>query len=591
MCGIIGYKGPRKASELLLEGLKRLQYRGYDSVGMAVDNDKSLIVKKDIGEVEVVDKKLNFRSLEGVRGIAHTRWSTHGKVVQENAHPHLSNNGEIAVVHNGIIENYQEIKKFLLEKGFKFKSQTDSEVVPNLIEYYSRTIKNTLLALRTTLLKLRGSYAFVILIKGDKNLYFARDGSPLVVGIGKRAEDEIFIASDVPAFLEQTNKVIHLDDGEYGFYDNKLHIYDIKENKKKLKSIETVSWTTDEAKKGKYPHFMLKEIYEQQETIRKAIEQPKEIINTVTKTIKEAFGVFFVGCGTSYHACVSAAYQFSHIAHKHINVVLASEFRNYKEFLTDNTLVIALSQSGETADLLDAVKTAKRKNSRIIAITNVMGSTLQRLSDISIMMHTGPEISVVSTKSYTSQLAILLLLAYATAGKQEEGRQLILKAAKNIRTLINKMTPHIKKLAKETKKAKDYYLIGRDLAYPSALEGALKLKETAYVHAEGFAGGELKHGTIALVEKGIPVIVLSTKETEELILSNAEEIKTRGGYIIGINSKNNSVYDNFIEIPNAEQANPLLMIIPIQLLAYYLAVQKGCNIDKPRNLAKCVTVK
>ncbi len=601
MCGIVGYKGDRKASELLLEGLKKVEYRGYDSVGMAINNNREIIIEKDIGKVEEVDRKLNFRRLDGTVGIAHTRWGTHGKISKENAHPHLSNNKKIAVVHNGIVENYQELRNFLISRNFTFESETDTEIIPNLIEYHTQQGETFLSAMRKTFLEIKGSYAVVIMQQGDSKLYFARCNSPLVLGLGNKAgnetgtgnEDgnEIFIASDAPAFLNQTNKVIYLEDGEYGYYDNKLHIFDLETNNEINKKIEEINWTAEQAQKQDYPHFMLKEINEQGETIKKAMEQPAEVLEKATELIKNAFGVFLVGCGTSYHACISAAYQFSHIANKHMNIVLASEFRNYEEFLTDKTLIIAVSQSGETADLLDAVKTAKKKNSKIMAIVNVMGSTLQRTSDLSIMMQAGPEICVVSTKSYTAQLAILLLLAYSTAGRIEEGRRIIRKAAESVKEVIEKNNKRIERLAQKTRKKKDYFLIGRDLAYPSALEGALKIKETSYIHAEGFAGGELKHGTIALIEKGSPVITLATQKTESLIVSNAEEIKARGGYIIGINSKKNKVYDYFLKVPDADQANPLLMIIPIQLLAYYLAVKRGCDADKPRNLAKSVTVK
>ncbi len=605
MCGIIGYKGNRKASKLLLAGLKRLEYRGYDSVGMAVINKEQITLKKDIGKVEETAKKLGFEDMGGTIGIAHTRWSTHGKSSKENAHPHLSNNGKIAVVHNGIVENYRELRAFLENKGFKFKSETDSEAIPILIEHYLNTEKDTPLAFRKALLALKGSYALAMVLQDEPRIFFARENSPLVIGIqtsnGNAAGNEsgnetkigneFFIASDVPAFLEQTNKVVYLDDGEYGYADSQLHVFHTKTNKEKNKKIDIINWTVEQAQKQSYPHFMLKEINEQAETVKKAVEQPAELINRATENIKDAFGVFLVGCGTSYHACVSASYQFSHIAHKHVNVVLASEFRNYEEFLTDKTLIIAVSQSGETADLLDAVKTAKKKSSKIMSIVNVMGSTLQRISDLSIMMRSGPEICVVSTKSYTAQLAILLLLAYSTAGKLDEGKKLIIKTGEHIKEIIEQNTEKIIELAEKTKKANSYFLIGRDLAYPSALEGALKLKETSYIHAEGFAGGELKHGTIALIEKNSPVIILSTETTRETIRSNAEEIKARGGYIIGVGQEPDSVYNFFIETPELGQTNPIAMIVPIQLLAYYLAVKRGCDVDKPRNLAKCVTVK
>jgi glucosamine--fructose-6-phosphate aminotransferase (isomerizing) len=352
-----------------------------------------------------------------------------------------------------------------------------------------------------------------------------------------------------------------------------------------------INWTVEQAKKGNFPHFMLKEITDQKLTVKRAVEQDSELVKTAIKMMNDAVGIFFVGCGTSYHACVSASYEFSHVAKKHVNVVLASEFRNYEDFLNDKTLVVAVSQSGETADLLDAVRIAKQHKVKILSIVNVMGSTLTRMSDETIMMNSGPEICVLSTKSYTSQLAILLMLAYGIAGKIETGKKMIKDASDKIEKIIDINLETLKSVANKIKDSKDLFLIGRDLAYPSALEGALKIKEVSYIHAEGFAGGELKHGTIALIEKDVPVIVLATEKTRKFILSNAAEVKARGGYIIGIDSLNNEIYDYHIQIPELNSANPILMIIPVQILAYYLALARNLDPDKPRNLAKSVTVK
>lgn len=585
MCGIIGYYGGGKGLANVGEGLKRLEYRGYDSWGVAwKDEDNNIIITKKIGKIG--DERFSNEDIS--IAIGHTRWATHGEVIDKNAHPHISMNGKIVVVHNGIVENYQELKNFLEERGFKFISSTDTEVIPNLIQYFLEQNLSIKDAFREALLKLEGSYAVVAAIKDYNGLLFSRRGSPLVLGIGDK---EMFVASDVPAFLEHTNTVIYLDDNEYGMLYQGWEIYDIKTNSRIMKEQQTIDWGIEEAKKGNYPHFMLKEIYEQSSTIKKAVEQDKVLIEKLTKMINEAVGIFFIGCGTSYHACVSGTYMFSHIAKKHVNAVLASEFRNYEEFLTKNTLVIALSQSGETADVLDAVKVAKQKGTKVIAITNVMGSTLTRLSDETIMMNAGPEICVLSTKSYTSQLAIILLLAYSSVGRLDEGKNLIKKTAELSDEIIKNNENALKMVARETKDKKDYFLIGRDLAYPSALEGALKIKEVSYIHAEGFAGGELKHGTIALIERGTPVIVLSTKDTRIMIRSNATEIKSRGGFIIGIDSENNSVYDVFIKVPELGYANPIAMIIPIQLIAYYLALERNCDPDRPRNLAKSVTVR
>ncbi len=585
MCGILGYIGQRNANNVVLKGLKSLEYRGYDSFGIANKTD-NINVFKNIGKIGTV-KKVELPNSN--IAIAHTRWATHGGVTKVNAHPHLSNDNNIAVVHNGIIENFQELKAKLITKGFNFKSETDTEVIPIYIEYYMKHDYDFSEAFRQTLLKLQGSFAIVVLNKEDNKLYFARRGSPLILGLG---ENSNFIASDVPAFLEYTNKVIYLDDGEFGFMDDKGYsISKIDDNKEIEKNIDNIEWSIEQAKKGSYPHFMLKEINEQKHTVKLAIEQDPEFFMNIAEEINKAKGVFFVGCGTSYHACISASYLFSKVAHKHVNVVLASEFRNYEHFLNEDSLIIAVSQSGETADLLDAVKIAKKHYSKVISVVNVMGSTLTRLAEHSIMMNAGPEICVLSTKSYTSQLAIMTMLAYAVANKFEEGKEMINKAIENIPKLIDDNIENLKKLGKKLKDSRNMFLIGRDLAFPSSLEGALKIKEVTYIHAEGFAGGELKHGTIALIEKDLPVICLSTDDTRQLIISNAMEIKARGGYIVGIDSKNNEVFDHFINVPSAGDADPITMILPIQILAYYLALERKCDPDKPRNLAKSVTVK
>jgi glucosamine--fructose-6-phosphate aminotransferase (isomerizing) len=587
MCGIIGYKGNKNAVEVCINGIKRLEYRGYDSWGVGYKENNEIKVIKKVGKIGKISlNDLNFTNCN--IGIGHSRWATHGEVNEVNAHPHISMNHKIAVVHNGIVENYQELRDFLIKKGFSFYSQTDTEVIPNLIQYFSEKEKNNFIqATKKTLNKLQGSFAIIIINQDSDTIIGARRGSPLVLGLNK---NEYFIASDVPAFLEYTNKVIYLDENEIVIINNDYNIFNLKNNKRIEKKIDIINWSLEQAQKGEYPHFMLKEIYEQKFTIKRAIEQDSVLIKKVTEMIKDAYGVFFVGCGTSYHACVSSAYVFSHVAKKHVNVVLASEFRNYEEFLTDKTLMIALSQSGETADLLDAVNSAKKKDVKIVSIVNVMGSSLTRLADENIMMNSGPEICVLSTKSYTSQLTILLLLAYSVAGRLEEGRELINKTSQYVPNVIENNIKKLKQLAKQTKDAHDFFLIGRDLAFPSALEGALKIKEVTYIHAEGFAGGELKHGTIALIEKNTPVIVLVTNETRSLILSNTMEVKSRGAFIIGLNSKENELFDYFIQIPHVSYANPILMIIPIQLLAYYLALERGCDPDKPRSLAKCVSV-
>jgi len=587
ICGVIGYIGKNEAVPILLKGLRNLEYRGYDSCGIAIVG-QNLIIKKDVGRIGDVNKKLNFLSTQGNMGIGHTRWSTHGKVTKENAHPHFSNNKKIAVVHNGIIENYQELKRFLTSKGFKFYSETDTEVIPNMIEYFMRD-SNFEDSVKLTLKKLEGSYAIAVLNEDEKKLIGARKDSPLVVGVGN---NEYFIASDIPAFLEYTKNVIYLEETDIAIIDNKVSIFNLKENSFVKRPINTVEWNIEQVKKGNFEHYMLKEIMEQTESINKSIEQDERTIKEVAELIKRAKGVYLVACGSSYHACLSAAYKFSSLAKKHVNVALASEFSNYKDFLIPESLVIAVSQSGETADVLGAVRAAKEKGSKVVSIVNVMGSSLTRESDKSLMMNSGPEICVLSTKTYTSQLVILTLLAYSLVERYEEGK-------KNLKDLVNYVyyltsanaRNYLKNLAEKIKNADHIYTIGRSLQYPTALEAALKIKEVSYIHAEGFAGGELKHGTIALIEKGTPCIVFSSKQTEKEIINNATELKARGGYIIGIGPENNEIFDFFIKVREADEANSICQIIPIQILAYQLALLRGCNPDRPRNLAKSVTVK
>ncbi len=590
MCGIVGYIGNRTdIGNILLDSLKKLEYRGYDSCGIAAISENGILIKKDVGKIDHVNEKLNFTELKGTIGIAHTRWATHGGVTKENAHPHVSNNGKIAVVHNGIIENYQELKGFLKEKGFRFYSSTDTEVIPNLIEFEMGNGKKFEDATKDALRKLEGSYAIIVLNAEEKKMIAARKGAPLVLGV---AGSGYFVASDIPSFLENTKNVIYLHDSDVVFLGDSLAIFNLLENKEVTRPVDTVEWKLEQAIKGNFDHFMLKEISEQVETIQRAIEQDKAIIFEIAQQVKDAKGVFFVACGTSYHACLTASYLFSEIAKMHVNVVVASEFPSYEDFLTDKTLVIAVSQSGETADVLDAVKTAKSKNSKVISLVNVMGSSLHRYSDTSLMMHAGPEISVVATKTYTSQLAILTLLAYALAGNYERGKQELKYLWNLIYNLTSANTKEgIKQLAEKLQDSQHIFLIGRGLQYPTALEAALKIKEVSYIHAEGFSGGELKHGPITLIEKGTPCIAFLSEDNEKETISNAIEIKSRGGYIIGVASKNNEVFDFFIKVPEVGHMNPIAQIIPIQILGYQLALLRGHDPDRPRNLAKSVTVK
>lgn len=586
MCGIISYIG-KDAPKLVLEGLKKLEYRGYDSAGIGSIVDGKIVVEKNVGKVEDVFANFDLSKLNSRIAIGHTRWATHGKVTKENAHPHVSNNGKIAVVHNGIIENYQELKKFLSENGFKFYSETDTEVIPNLIQYFMGKGETFKQAVFNALGKLHGSYAITIIHAEENLLVAARKEAPLVVGVGKEG---YFVASDVPSFIDNTKKVIYLYDNDVIFLNKELEIYN--SGKKVTRSIDTVAWDAEQAKKGEFKHFMLKEISEQAEVIERAIQQDRKVIEEITNSIKNAKGIYFVGCGTAYHACLAGSYIFSKVAKMHVNVAFASEFPNYEHFLTPQSLVIAVSQSGETADTLAAIRAAKSKGSKIISIVNVMGSSLARESDQALMQQAGPEISVLSTKSYTSQLAILTLLAYALVGRLDEAKSELKELIRYVYYLTAKnVQEHIKKIADKLKKVHDIYIIGRGMQYPTALEAALKIKEVSYIHAEAFAGGELKHGVIALIEKGTPCIVFTSKETEAEIISNAMELKARGAYIIGVGQNNNEVFDFFIKVREAEEANSIVQIIPIQILAYQLALLRGLDPDRPRSLAKSVTVR
>lgn len=585
MCGIIGYKGKRNASDILLSGLKRLEYRGYDSWGITAQNGEELATIKRTGKLSDFDGKLPSSHM----GIGHTRWATHGGVTERNAHPHLSCDGAIAIAHNGIIENYQELRDELSAKGHVFKSDTDSEVIAHLIEEYAKE-KSFKEAVRKALQQLKGSYALVAIRRNGSEIIGARKESPLVIGIG---DGEWFLASDVPAFIDYTKDVVFLGDEEMAVLDRGLEIVDIGTGSPIRRPIEKVSWSAEQASKGEFEHYMMKEISEQNETMRQVLAHSDSEIMGIAKRINEAFGVFFVACGSSYHAALTASYVFSKIAKKHINVVYASEFPYYEDFLTDRTLVIPISQSGETADVMQAVKVAKSKGAKVLAITNVMGSSLMRAAHWSVMMNAGPEICVLSTKSYTSQVALLTMLAYASAGRLAEARAHIEKSVAEIERLTSAETKiKLVELASKLREKENIYVIGRGTNYPTALEAALKIKEVSYIHAEGFPGGELKHGTIALIEEGTPCIVIAPgDETHNEIISNAMEIKSRGGYIIGLSPENNEIFDFHIPIPTFGEANALLNIIPIQILSYYLAVLRGCDPDKPKNLAKSVTVK
>lgn len=592
MCGIFAYSGPKTdANKMVIEGLECLEYRGYDSWGFAYKTGDQIEVYKEVGKISEISLKKSQLPKSSL-AMGHSRWATHGSVTKTNAHPHFSHNKEICIIHNGIFENYLEVKKYLQKKGYKFKTQTDTEVIANLIEEHNKT-HSFEESVKLTFQEIEGRSSFIVMHKNENKLIAARKGSPLIIGVGKE-KNEYFIASDIPAFLKHTNKITYLDDNqlaiisEYGikFYDN--------EKKEEIKKrIIEIDLDEESAEKGDFPHFMIKEIMEQKDTLNRAINQDPKKIEALAKAIKSAYGTYLVGCGTAGKVCMVAEYLFSSIAKKHVNFSYGSEFPYHQHFLTNKTLMIAVSQSGETADTLEAIEIAKKKGVKVASIVNVESSTIARISDIVVPIKAGPEKAVASTKATTSQLAILTLLAYACNGGIAEGKQLLINTASQINDMLNpRYEEHIMKVAEMIKNVESMYIIGRGMNYPIALEAAIKLQEVSYIHAEGFAGGELKHGPLALIAKKTPVITLvANDESTREILSNAQEVKARGGYIIGVSPEKHEVFDYWIRVPDTGNSSPILNIIPIQILAYQLAVLRKNNPDKPRNLAKSVTVK
>ncbi|MBL4694698.1 glutamine--fructose-6-phosphate transaminase (isomerizing) [Candidatus Gracilibacteria bacterium] len=603
MCGIFAYHGPKKnAPEMVIEGLKRLEYRGYDSWGVAYKKGGEIHVHKEVGKIGDFDSKnLNFGSSNISLGevedqyeisMGHSRWATHGKVTEENAHPHFTEDKNIVIVHNGIFANYLEVKKELEAKGSKFESDTDTEVIAHLINDYCK--KHSFEeAVDKTCKRIEGRYAILVMKKDRSCIIAARKGSPLIIGVGKE-ENEFFIASDIPAFLPYTNQVNYLDDNQLVQIDKTgIKFFDMETNKEIEKRTIEIDWTIEEAEKGDFAHFMIKEITEQKSTLTRAINQDTNIIEEVAEAIKNAENTYFVGCGTAGKVGMVGEYLFANIAKKHVNFCFGSEFSNYKHFLNDKTLMVCISQSGETADTLEAIEIAKERGVTIVAIVNVETSTMARISDMVIPIKAGPEKAVASTKATTSQLAILTLLAYACDGGINKGKQLLINTAAQINDMLNpRYEEYILKIAEKIMHVESMYIIGRGSNYPIALEAAIKLQELSYIHAEGFAGGELKHGPLALISEGTPVISLvpNDENTKEMI-SNTIEIKSRGGYIIGISPENHEVFDYWISVPDTHESSPIVNIIPIQILAYQLAVLRKNDPDKPRNLAKSVTVK
>ncbi len=602
MCGIFGYVGYKtNTSKIILEGLKLLEYRGYDSWGIAIKIknhpiDKlrtkiknKFVVEKYVGKIG--DTKLNskFLILNSNLGIGHTRWATHGGVTVVNAHPHLDCTKTIALVHNGIVENFQELKNELLKKGHKFISETDTEIIPHLIEENLK-LKGFATSVRDSFNRLKGLNAIVVANAISREIVACKNGSPLVVGIGK---NEFFISSDIVGIVPHTKQAIFLNDNEMVILGDRIQHLKLP-NGRKLKVIpEIIDWKFVSSSKGKFDHFMIKEIHEQPLIIRNIAKNYLQNIEKLAGFIRQAKGTFFIGAGTAFHAGMLGTYLFSKIAKRHVNTSVASEFNYLEDFLTKDSLIIVLSQSGETIDVVEPVNRAKSKKSKIVAITNSLGSTLYRMSDFNVLLNAGPEKAVASTKAYIAKLSILLMLTFELVGKQNFAKDILLKTASEIERLLDKTNVlEIKKLAEFLSNCKNIYAIGRGPSYPSALEASLKFKEVTYIPTEGFAGGELKHGTIALIGHGTPTIVFAPNdETYDSIISNAIEVKSRGGIIIGISFKESSAFDYFIKVSDVKEGSYLVQVVVAQLLAYYMAVNLKRDPDKPRNLAKSVTVK
>lgn len=608
MCGIVGYIGKQKAAPILIEGLKRLEYRGYDSAGLAVVNGGKIFETKAVGKVAELENKINGKDISGNVGIAHTRWATHGRPSDRNSHPHSDCKKEIYLVHNGIIENYKELKEKLSKKGHKFTSETDSEVIVHLIEELNRE-NNFKDAVIEALKLLKGTYGLAIMNKNEPGkIIAARMGSPLVIGLG---HNENIIASDVSAIVRHTDRVIYLEDGEVAVVEpDNYEVVNIK-RKKIDKQITKLDWTIEKAEKGGFPHFMLKEIFEQPHAIEDAIRGRLVIsegiaklggLRDVSERLREIKKIIIVSCGTSYYAGLVGEYMLEEYAGIPVEVEYASEFRYRKPILGKNTAVIAISQSGETVDTLEAIREAKNKGSLALGIVNTVGSSIARETDAGVYNHAGPEIGVASTKAFTSQLSIFVLITLML-GRQREmsfvtGKRIAGEMAK-IPRLINgilRKSANIKKVAKKYTKYKNFLYMGRKYNFPIACEGALKIKEISYVHAEGYPSGEMKHGPIALIDKNFPSIFIVPKDSVyEKNISGMQEIKARGGKIIAIATEGDKAIkklaDDVIYIPKTlEMLTPLLSVVPLQLLAYYVGVLKGYDVDKPRNLAKSVTV-
>jgi glucosamine--fructose-6-phosphate aminotransferase (isomerizing) len=593
MCGIVGYLGEENGAEVIIRGLKRLEYRGYDSWGIATINDDKLRVHKQVGKIGGFELKRDLPDFDGNICIGHTRWATHGGVTEQNSHPHLSCDKRIAVVHNGIVENYQELKEKLVKLGHKFVSATDTEVIAHLIEEKLKTKKDFSEAVRQALKELEGSYALGIIDRENDLMIGARKGSPLVFGIGKGA---FYLGSDVPAFLEYTNKVIFLDEYQMVIIDktaNKYQVLDVNSGKEIKAKVVTINWSIEDAEKGGHPNFMIKEMLEQPSVVEKTIGTEIGVLEKAAALVKKAKRIYVVACGTALHAGIYGSYLLSMNNNLMVQPISAGEFPYFGHLIEKNDLVITVSQSGETADVLEAVRSAQKAGAKVLALVNVLGSSLMRLANQSILTKAGSEICVLSTKAYVSQQAMFAMLSGVISGNLSKAKKELKEVKKDIESILSdKSRKTVEKLAKKLAKAENIYALGRGINYPNSLEGCLKIKEVSYIHAEGFAGGDLKHGPIALIEKDVPVLIFATNdEAEKEIISNAMEVKARGAYVIGIGPNNNSVFDEYLPTAKNGLLTPISSIVYSQLMAYYIAMEKNLDPDKPRNLAKSVTVK
>ena len=612
MCGIVGYIGNKEAYPIIIKGLKRLEYRGYDSAGIALSSGKDIKILKQKGKVSDLEGYSIEKNKRGTLGMGHTRWATHGVPSQKNAHPHVSGDKKLAIIHNGIIENYDSIKRMLSEKGHVFSSETDTEVLIHLIEEIKNHEECSLFeAIRLALNEVIGAYAIIVMEEGNDNEFIAaRKGSPLVIGVG---EEEYYVASDVSPIIEYTRNVVYLEDGEIALINKKkkLEIKTIT-NVRKNPYIHELEMSLDSIEKGGYPHFMLKEIFEQPSsvlnTLRGRIDpQTKEVklggLMDYDQKLAKANRIIIVACGTSWHAGLIGEYLFEDLTRIPVEVEYASEFRYRNPIIKEDDIVLAISQSGETADTLAALEIAKQKGATILGICNVVGSSIARITDAGVYTHAGPEIGVASTKAFTTQVTVLTLMALRIA---RINGSVTTSDFHNVITeleLISKQISEvleseqiIEEISKKFKDVQNFLYLGRGYNFPVALEGALKLKEISYIHAEGYPAAEMKHGPIALIDEEMPIVVIATKTGNyEKVVSNIQEVKARGGRLIAIVSKGDitvkELADYVIEIPECtEKLSPLLTNIPLQLLSYYIAVMRGCNVDQPRNLAKSVTV-